>query len=106
MKKPSPALVVAGLALFVSLGGTGYAASRLQSSATTAASRHRAAPLTSKQVEKLIAAYVRHHHIGAVGATGSQGATGPQGSAGATGAPGGTGPQGPRGPAHRRRRGG
>ena len=70
MKRPSPALVVAGLALFASLGGTGYAASQQRSAASTAASKHKAAPLTSKQVEKLIAAYVVHHHIGAVGAAG------------------------------------
>jgi len=89
MKRPSPALLVAGLALFASLGGTGYAATQLRPAATTASRRHKAAPLTSKQVEKLIAAYVARHHIGAVGATGPQGAAGPSGAAG------GRGPQGP-----------
>jgi hypothetical protein len=92
MKRPSPALVVAGLALFASLGGTGYAASQLRSPARTAASKHKAAPLTSKQVNKLIAAYVAHHHIGA---RGPQGPAGPQGATGGTGAAGAKGPQGP-----------
>jgi hypothetical protein len=89
MKKPSPAFLVAGLALFVSFGGTGYAASQLRSPAATAASTHKQAALSPKQVEKLIGAYIRHHHIGA---RGPQGPAGPQG---ASGAAGGTGPQGP-----------
>jgi hypothetical protein len=70
MKRPSPALIVAGFALFASLGGTGYAASQLRSPAATAASTHRPAPLTSKSVNKLIAAYLAHHHIGARGPQG------------------------------------
>ncbi len=89
MKRPSPALAVAGIALFASLGGTGYAASQLRSPAATASSTHSAPPLTSKKVNKLIAAYIAHHHIGARGPQGLQGATG------GAGAPGSRGPQGP-----------
>lgn len=79
MKRPSPALVISFIALFASLGGTGYAA--------THKSKHKAPkPVTSAQVNKLIGAYVKAHHIGAVGPAGPQGQTGAQG---------GVGPQGP-----------
>jgi hypothetical protein len=87
-------MLLALLALFVALGGTGYAAS------TATTSRHR-----------------RHHHrtlrgprgpqgvpgprgpAGPRGPTGPKGATGPKGSTGSTGPQGNTGIQGIQGPA-------
>lgn len=91
--RPSPAFVLAAIALFVSLGGTGYAASRLTdgSGQAQAAKRKAAAkPLTASQVNKLIAAYFKKHR-------GSL--TGPKGATGATGAPGARGADGAQGPA-------
>jgi hypothetical protein len=85
--------VISCVALFASLGGTGYAAARLHSGATDAKApaKHKAAPkfVTSAQVSKLIASYVASHHIGATGPAGAQG------PAGAPGAEGKVGPQGP-----------
>jgi hypothetical protein len=91
--RPSPALVISIIALFVSLGGTGYAASQLPLGAG-AAKKHKAPekPVTAKQVEKLIAKYVSVHHLGA---TGPEGKAGPAGANGTNGAKGETGPQGP-----------
>ena len=87
--RPSPALIVAGLALFVSLGGSGYAAEHLSTSANTASKRNTTTrPITTSRVNKLIAAYVATHH----GLQGPKGSQGPAGSAGEAGKPG---PQGP-----------
>jgi hypothetical protein len=74
LRRPSPALVLAGIALFIVLGGTGYAATH---------SKKAAKPVTKAQVNKLVASYVKSHK-GQL--------TGPAGGAGATG---GVGPQGP-----------
>lgn len=87
LRRPSPALAIACLALFASLGGTGYAASRLNGH-TARTSKH-AKPLTKRAVGKLIAAYFKAHKHALAGATGPRGATG------ATGAPGARGPAGP-----------
>lgn len=92
LRRPSPAFVLASIALFVSLGGTGYAASRLTDGTGQAqAAKHKPAAksLTTSQVNKLIAAYYKKHHSSLVG---------PKGSTGATGARGGDGGQGPAGP--------
>jgi hypothetical protein len=79
--RPSPAMVLALLALFVALGGTGYAASNATSSR-------------------------RHHHRilrghrgppGPPGPPGHVGPAGPRGARGPTGPRGATGPQGPQG---------
>jgi hypothetical protein len=98
LRRPSPALVISGIALFISLGGTGYAAAQLHSGATSATSNggHKAPakPLTAKQVKKLIAAYLAAHH-GLRGPAGPQGAAGATGLAGSQGGIGQTGPQGP-----------
>jgi hypothetical protein len=83
IKRPSPALVVAALALFLALVGSGVAAT----SGHVAATKHRrkhTTVLTPNAVNQLIASYLRHHHL--------VGPTGPKGATGATGA---TGPQGP-----------
>jgi hypothetical protein len=81
---PSPAMVVACLALFAALGGTGYAATRLHSGTSHAAdskARHRHRPKPGPQ--------------GPAGAQGPQGAQGEQGPAGPVGE---IGPQGAQGP--------
>jgi hypothetical protein len=81
--------VIACTALFISLGGTGIAATQIHPGATDAKAKSKTkepSPLTAKQVEKLIAAYATKHHLGA---------TGPQGARGAQGAEGKTGPEGP-----------
>lgn len=88
VKRPSPALVIACVALFASLGGTGYAATQIHSGGV-AASKKAVKALTKNDVNKLIASYVKAHHIGA---TGPQG---PQGPAGGTGLEGKIGPKGP-----------
>ena len=95
--RPSAALIISGIALFVSLGGSGYAATRLDTSADTASrgkSNSIAKPLTISHVNKLIAAYLAAHH-GLRGPEGPPGSSGATGSPGATGQPGQTGPQGP-----------
>jgi hypothetical protein len=87
---PSPAMVVAVIALLIALAGTGYAAT---------ASHRKSPPVTKAQVRKLITAYIAGHQgvpTGAGGATGPVGSTGPVGP---TGPPGPSGPVGPAGPA-------
>lgn len=78
---PSPAMVIALIALFVALGGTGYAATSLTAngSATTAAARR--------------------HHRSLRGPRGFRGRTGPQGPVGPQGPQGAQGVQGPAGTA-------
>ena len=92
-KRPSPALALAALALFIALGGTGLAAT----SGHRAAAKRTKKPagrmtLTPARVNKLIAAYLAAHPR----------AIGPQGPKGATGAAGGTGQTGPVGQRDRR----
>jgi hypothetical protein len=77
--------VISCVALFASLGGTGYAATQIHSGATAAKSKKAAKAVTKSEVNKLIAAYVKAHHLG-------PGTAGPQGPAG------GIGPIGPQGP--------
>jgi hypothetical protein len=85
VKRPSPALVVAALALFLALVGSGFAATSGHVAAHKRKPKHTAA-LTAAGVNKLIGTYLRRHKIGRRGRTGA---------AGATGATGKTGPQGP-----------
>jgi len=74
---PSPAMVIASLALFLALGGTGYAATQLRSAKDHAS--------TSK---------VKHGPRGKRGPRGFAGTQGEQGPAGAGGQPGPEGPPG------------
>jgi hypothetical protein len=61
-RRPSPAFVLAGIALFVALGGTGYAASQLSRPVVaTAANTSKSKPLTKSEIEKLIKQYVAAH---------------------------------------------
>ena len=88
---PSPALVIACLALFVALGGTGYAATHLAAThpaANLAASGRQATPHAAPRGPQ-----------GLRGPQGATGAPGAKGDAGAAGAAGGAGPPGPPGPA-------
>ena len=100
LRAPSPALAVAFVALFVALGGTGYAVNRGQravsaratSKRLTRTQRRQVLALIDKEAAKLSAA---PGSPGAPGAGGTPGATGSSGAAGPTGP---TGPQGPAGP--------
>src|ERR671935_1582731 len=75
--RPSPALVIASVALFIALGGTGYAVTRLPANS-----------VTTRQVV--------NHSLLAVDFKRGQIPAGPQGPAGPAGP---AGPQGPAGPA-------
>ena len=99
MPKPSPAFVLSVLALFVALGGTGYAAIQIPK-ASVGAKQLKAKAVTSGKVRNG-ALRLRHFKIsergklrGEAGARGVSGLTGPagarglQGLAGAPGAPG------------------
>src|SRR2546425_1548054 len=87
--RPSPAMVVASIALFVALGGTGYAASQLGHPAGHAAKKKRKASkhTDSAQDIKLI-------HKEASKLKGPKGDVGAQGAAGAPGSPGAAGAAG------------
>jgi hypothetical protein len=64
LRRPSTALVIAGLALFISLGGTGYAAMTWATRARNAAGKQKKPvpkTLTTAQVDTLAAYYARHH---------------------------------------------
>jgi Collagen triple helix repeat (20 copies) len=104
--RPTPAFVIAVVALFVSLGGTGYAAKQI----TAGGSKKKAATVTKAQVNKMIATYFAAHRAelkgeagpagaagknGAAGDKGSQGDKGEKGDQGIRGEKGETGPQGP-----------
>jgi hypothetical protein len=79
-RRPTPAFVLACIALFVAMGGTGYAAQQASK------------PLSKSQINKLIASYFKKHK-GQL--TGPRGATGPAGANGTNGTNGQRGPQGP-----------
>jgi len=84
---PSPAMVVACLALFVAMGGTGYAASQLATDGEQAtASKKGKAKAKGKRGPA--------GPTGATGAAGAAGAAGAKGATGATGATGSTGATG------------
>ena len=91
---PSPSMAAALLALFIALGGTGYAASTLGGSAwgsrAHASAVHRKAKgLTKRQVDSLVASYFRSHlslFRGPAGRNGVNGAPGINGAPGATNA--------------------
>ncbi len=64
LRRPSTALLIAGLALFISLGGTGYAAMTWATRARNAAGKQKKPvpkTLTTAQVDTLAAYYARHH---------------------------------------------
>lgn len=81
LKLPSPAMIVACIALFAAMGGTGYAAGQFA---------HRATASTAK---------TKRGPRGKRGPAGPQGPQGPTGARGATGAAGARGERGETGPA-------
>lgn len=85
LKLPSPAMAIACLALFVALGGTGYAATHL------ASKKGRAAAHSSKSGRG------PRGKRGPAGPEGPAGPAGAQGERGQAGAQGARGPQGPQG---------
>lgn len=90
IRPPSAAMVVALTALFVALGGTGYAASQLSHSPRGSAARHQVKP-PSESTKDL-------NQIKAFFNSQKRSLVGPAGSNGATGSPGPQGPQGVQGP--------
>ncbi len=96
--RPSPALVISCIALFLALGGTGYAASQIVVSTPSYKKAKKSKPkISKKQIEAAVAKYVKAHKkelsgpAGANGAPGPPGDPGPQGVPGAVGQPGATG---------------
>ena len=108
-QRPSPAMVVALIALFVALGGASYAAVTLPRNSVGAAQLKKGAVTPPKVAKKTIALFRGQRGLrglaGARGPQGAQGPTGAQGPAGAAGPQGAqglvgpTGPTGPTGPA-------
>jgi hypothetical protein len=87
--------MVAMLALFISLGGSGYAATRIGHSA--AKPKKSKAPSQQALIKTAVAKYFVSHHgqfVGAAGATGPAGANGSTGTPGSPGLRGETGPTG------------
>ena len=71
LRPPSPAMVIALLALFVALGGTGYATTH---HASPAKKKKKSAPLTVRKVNSLIQTYFNKHKATLVGPPGTNGA--------------------------------
>lgn len=95
LRRPSPALVISLIALFVALGGTTYAATSLpRDSVGTAQIKPRA--VTRGQIAKGALAGLRGRQ-GATGPPGPQGDAGPKGDQGMPGIQGIQGPPGPKG---------
>ena len=88
LRRPSPALVIALVALFIALGGTGYAAS--QSGATIAGSATAKIKKVNSRVSRLARqlAGVRQQLGSVVGQPGPQGPPGTKGDKGDKGDPG------------------
>jgi collagen triple helix repeat protein len=101
---PRPATVLAGLALVVALGGTGYAAVVLPAGSVGTAQLKKDAVVSSKvkngslRAADFAAGALPAGPQGPAGPAGRGGAAGVQGPAGATGAAGPQGPAGPPGP--------
>jgi hypothetical protein len=87
--RPSPAMLVALIALFVALGGTSYAALKLPANSVGSAQVINGSLQTGDLAKKTAAALK-----GKPGQQGSQGTPGATGATGATGAAGATGPAG------------
>lgn len=87
IRKPSPSLVVATLALFVALGGTGYAALSLPANSVGAAQLKKDSVNSAKVADGSLRLTDLKAGTRAL-LKGPAGATGPAGPAGATGAPG------------------
>ena len=98
MKLPSPAMIVALIALAVALGGTGYAVTQLpRNSVGTAQIKNNAVTGAKVRNGSLTARDFRRGTL-RPGPAGAQGPAGPTGATGATGPQGPQGPPGPQGP--------
>jgi Collagen triple helix repeat (20 copies) len=93
---PSPAMVVALVALFLALGGSGYAATQIGHSAGK--SKKSKAPSQQTLIKAAVAKYFASHHNQLVGPAGPTGVAGPAGANGPAGAPGPEGAAGLQGP--------
>jgi hypothetical protein len=82
-RRPSPAVVISLVALFVALGGTGYAALAIPRNSVGSAQIINRSVRTADLSRKTVAALK-----GDRGTDGPQGPAGPQGATGAAGAPG------------------
>jgi hypothetical protein len=100
LKLPSPAMIVACVALFAALGGTGYAAGDLahQATASTAKTKPKRGPRGKQGPAGPAGPQGATGAAGAKGATGDKGAQGPKGDTGAPGVAGTPGAPGPAGP--------
>jgi len=102
LRRPTTATVVASTALFVALGGTGYAATALPAK-SVGAKQLRTSAVTSAKVKdgSLRARDFRRADLpkGTPGTTGGRGPAGARGETGPQGARGEAGSQGPQGPA-------
>ena len=94
--RPSAAFVISLVALFVALGGTGYAAIKIPKNSVASPQVVNGSLGTADLSKKARTALKGNR--GAKGAAGTPGAAGPAGSAGPAGATGATGPAGPTGP--------
>jgi hypothetical protein len=94
-KLPSPAMIVACIALFAALGGTGYAAGNLAHQATASTAKPKRGPRGKQGPAGPTGATGATGAAGAKGATGEQGPKGDTGAQGAPGIPGSPGPAGP-----------
>ncbi len=87
---PSPATIIACIALFVALGGTGYAATQIAHSGAEARKSYRK-PARKSLIKAAVAKYFASHRSQLVGPRGPSGSVG---SAGPQGVPGEIGPAG------------
>ena len=101
-RRPSPAIVISLVALFVALGGTGYSAvSKLAPKNSVGSAQVVNGSLQAGDLSKKARAALKGNRgpAGAPGAAGPQGATGPAGTNGTNGTNGAAGATGATGPA-------
>jgi hypothetical protein len=86
-RRPSPALIVAIVAVFLALAGTGYAATQLEPNSVGTAELRDGA-VTRAKIEPATVTALMQGNVGPQGPVGPAGPTGPQGPAGPAGADG------------------
>lgn len=102
VRRPSPAMIVACIALLVSLGGTSFAAATQLGRSSVGTAQLRNGAVTNPKIRNnaITSTKVQNRSLLRVDFAPGQlpaGPTGPQGPPGATGATGAAGPQGPAG---------
>src|SRR5580704_16067347 len=95
LRRPSPALVVACVALVVALAGTSYAAFRLPANSVGTKQLQRGAVTKAKIAAATLRLLTARPGTGSSGPPGPAGSRGPAGPKGATGPTGATGAPGP-----------